>query len=103
MRLSPITDSIASSRFSSYPQFLSDLATNRGGFHDLLPLIFNYFLEQNLGNHLLIFSSLLLKDIIKDTNEQPNEKMDRVSSMEGSEHRTFYLYGVGMYHLFARG
>ena len=52
--LPSISDSIASNRYPNYPQFLSNLATNWKDFHDLLPLRYNYFLEQNSRKHLCL-------------------------------------------------
>lgn len=51
------------------------------GLHERLPLRFNYLLEwltELSETHLPVY--YLIKDMIKDTDEQPNKEIDRVRS-----------------------
>ena len=58
-----------------YPQLLFDLT--RRGFRDLLPLGFNCVLKQLTELRKTHPFTSLLKDMIKDTDEQPDEARHR--------------------------
>lgn len=54
--------------------------------------------SQTLGKHLLMFASLL-KDMIKDRDEQPRSRDTQHEVWEGPACRGFCTHGVGVCHL----
>lgn len=72
-----------------------------GGSEDLLPFEFGYLLEQvtelRLQNWHLP-SYYIIKDMIKNTDEQPDEETRRVES-GGSWPRSFCPHRVGVHHV----
>lgn len=44
-----------------------------------------------------MFTSLL-KDMIEDTGQRPDEKITQVQAQECPEHRSVYPHGAGVYH-----
>ena len=50
-----------------------------------------------LRETLLLFTRLL-KNMIKDIDEQPDKKITKVRLWEGPEHRCFCPCGVGVHH-----
>ena len=57
------------------------------------------FLEQLTELREILTFTSLSKDMIKDTDEQPDEALHRVRCGRGPERRSFCPLGVGMPHL----
>ena len=57
------------------------------------------FLEQLTELREILTFTSLSKDMIKDTDEQPDEVLHRVRCGRGPERRSFCPRGVGMPHL----
>ena len=71
------------------------------GSHDFLPLGLDYLLEwlTDSGKHLFRFTSLL-KDMIKDTDEQPDEELHKAKSGRVLSAGTSVSSRVGVCHPF---
>ena len=75
----PTSVPVASSRSPGYPQFLSDVAMNQR-FHDLF-LGLDHLLEQLTEARVtLTYVYCLLKDLVKNTDGQPHEKINNQRS-----------------------
>ena len=75
----PIANTSRSPRLST---ILPDLATNHGS-HDLFPLWILNLLEWLTELKETLMLTHLLKDMIRDTDEQPDEEVHRVRSGRG--------------------
>ena len=80
----PISMPVLSSRSPGYPQLLFDVAKIRGS-HDFHPHWFDYLLEQLTELKEIHTFTSLLKDVIKDTHEQPDEDIHKDKVGEGTK------------------